>query len=208
MITFRKLDIIRVVISFSLLVLNVFIVTPVLAAAQIDSGLIQKHVRGQALRPANEDDSNTIASIFVPNLFFYSVVQQPENDPGFVSPLENVITEFGLPQNYGNIGLLAHNYLAGETFEGLSIGQEIYLFYEDGHADRYTVSQIFRFRAFEPNDTNSRFEDLSTGETLSASEVFTEMYAGEAHLTLQTCIYANGDYSWGRLFVIALPDAS
>jgi len=202
-----KLDFIRVATSFSLLVLNAFIITPVSAATQMDSEPIQTYVRDPAPRPANEDDSDTIASIFVPNLFFYSVVQQPANNPGYVSPLENAVTEFGMAEEYGNVGLLAHNYLAGESFEELSIGQEIYLFYEDGYADRYTVSQIVRFRAFEPNNTNSQFEDLSTGETLSASEVFTIVYAGEAHLTLQTCIYANGDYSWGRLFVIAEPAA-
>jgi len=40
---------------------------------------------------------------------------------------------------------------------------------------------------------------------LSAEQMFKRAYAGERHVTFQTCIAANGTVSWGRLFVVAKP---
>ena len=205
---FSKFNFFRVFSSVSLLVLNAFTFIPVSVTTQVNNGTSQTQLYSQGTQPVNENDTNTISSILVPNVFFYYVVQQPANSPDYVSPLENLLTEFGLPKKYGNVGLLAHNYLAGDSFDELSIGQKIYLFYEDGHADRLTVSKVFHFRALEPDDIHSQFEDLDTGEILTAGEVFVRMYTGATHLTLQTCIYANGDHSWGRLFVIAEPDSA
>ena len=203
-----KFNLFRVFSSASLLVLNAFASIPVTGTPQVDNEPFQAQFHPQAASQAYGNDANTISSIFVPNEFFYPVVQQPANSPDYVSPSENLVTEFNLPKKYGTVGLLAHNYLAGDSFDELSVGQTIYLFYEDGHADRYTVSQVFRYRALEPNDIQSQFEDLDTGEILTANEAFIRMYMGAPHLTLQTCIYANGDPSWGRLFVIAESDSS
>ena len=205
---FSKFNYFRVFSSVSLLVLNAFTFIPVSVTTQVNNELSQTQLYNQAAQQVSENDANTISSIFVPNVFFYYVVQQPANSPEYVSPMGNLITEFGLPKKYGNVGLLAHNYLAGDSFDELSIGQKIYLFYEDGHADRLTVRKVFHFRALEPDNTQSQFEDLDTGEILTAGDVFVRMYTGATHLTLQTCIYANSDNSWGRLFVIAEPDST
>jgi hypothetical protein len=35
--------------------------------------------------------------------------------------------------------------------------------------------------------------------------LFNMAYGGEHHLTLQTCIESQGDFAWGRLFIIAKP---
>jgi hypothetical protein len=35
--------------------------------------------------------------------------------------------------------------------------------------------------------------------------MFDRAYLGDHHLTLQTCIAAEGISSWGRLFIIAVP---
>jgi len=40
---------------------------------------------------------------------------------------------------------------------------------------------------------------------LTAEQLFNRVYRGDRHVTFQTCIDANGDISWGRLFVIAIP---
>jgi hypothetical protein len=40
---------------------------------------------------------------------------------------------------------------------------------------------------------------------MHTGELFETAYAGNYHLTLQTCIENNGDVSWGRLFIIARP---
>jgi hypothetical protein len=125
----------------------------------------------------------------------------------YVSSSRNLVTEFGLARKYGTIGLVAHNNLAGSLFKDLLLGDEIRIVYKDGHTARYTVSAIYRFRALEPTNIESRFVDLDSKKIYSATELFQRMYTGTPHLTFQTCIYASGNSSWGRLFVIALPAA-
>ncbi len=159
----------------------------------------------ESVKPILDEKSVSIRSVSAPKMFSYHVVQQPESDPFYVSPSENQVTEFGLAQKYGNVGLIAHNNLAGNLFNALNLGQEVQVVYGDGHTVRYTVSAIYRFRAMEPTKTESRFVDLNSSQILSATELFNQMYTGAPHLTFQTCIEAKGDASWGRLFVIATP---
>jgi hypothetical protein len=159
----------------------------------------------QGIISSNEQESKLIRRVFVPRAFSYAVVQQPEGNPYYVSKAKDLVTEFSLPKRYGVIGLMAHNHLAGNQFERLTLGQEIQIDYEDGHTDRYIVSEITRFRALEPTNPDSLFEDLESGTILSAAELFDRMYTGAPHVTFQTCIYSSGDNSWGRLFVIATP---
>jgi hypothetical protein len=51
----------------------------------------------------------------------------------------------------------------------------------------------------------SSFRNLDFYEVLSAELMFKRVFAGERHVTFQTCIAANGTISWGRLFVVAKP---
>ncbi|MCL4268439.1 MAG: hypothetical protein KJZ72_02790, partial [Anaerolineales bacterium] len=51
----------------------------------------------------------------------------------------------------------------------------------------------------------SDFRDLETESILTAEQLFNQVYRGEFHLTLQTCIENEGNSSWGRLFIIAKP---
>jgi hypothetical protein len=43
---------------------------------------------------------------------------------------------------------------------------------------------------------------------MTARQVFKRVYAGERHVTFQTCIERLGNRSWGRLFVLAVPAAT
>jgi len=153
----------------------------------------------------SEQNTRTIRQVVAAGVFSFGVVQQPEEKPFYVSGSRNLITEFSLPKEYDNIGLLAHNSLAGRFFHSLNVGQEIQVEYSDGQTDRYTVRELYRFRALEPTKAESLFEDLETRKIFTATELFKKMYTGFPHLTLQTCIEAMGDSSWGRLFVIAFP---
>jgi hypothetical protein len=101
--------------------------------------------------------------------------------------------------------LLAHNTLAGRDFSRLSIGQQVRLVYGDGRVEDFLVANILRFQASNPESVSSSFLNLDRNETLSAGEMFTRTYTGERHLVFQTCIAANGNASWGRLFIIAVP---
>jgi hypothetical protein len=162
---------------------------------------------GQSNGPVTDENTSLISSVSVPKAFSYTVIQQPEDNPYYVSSSKYLVTEFGLARKYGTIGLLAHNNLAGKSFKRLNLDQEINIVQKDGHPDRYIVSAIYRFQALDSTNTESRFVDLDSKETLTATELFNKMYTGGPHLTFQTCIYARGDPSWGRLFVIAMPAA-
>lgn len=134
------------------------------------------------------------------------VVQQPDGDTNFVSPEDGVVTQFASATSYGNIGLLAHNYLSGRAFSRLDIGQELQLVYEDGRVESFVVTEILRYQALDPKNPYSSFQSLDNKEEiLSVGQMFDRAYKGDRHLTLQTCIAANGNASWGRLFVIASP---
>lgn len=150
--------------------------------------------------------ANTAVGIYVPQQFAYSITQQPANDPGYVSTRAEQVTQFGLARRYGVTGLLAHNSLAGAAFGGLTVGQEVDLVQGDGRVLRYRVKEVRRFRALSPTDPYSKFEDLDrSGSLLSSMDLFLQVYTGKSKLVFQTCIAANGDPTWGRLFVIATP---
>ena len=146
-----------------------------------------------------------LRGVYVPYVLAMPVVQQPTGNPGYVSTEGDVITEFGMATEIGNVGLLAHNTLSGATFLGLLPGQEVTLIYGDGRMEDFVISTVLRFQALDPYSPYSEFRDLSTGITLTASDLFQQVYRGEHHVTFQTCIEANGNPSWGRLFVIAEP---
>ena len=172
---------------------------------KLERGPISFPPPARITKPIESGTTGLISQVLVPKVFSYLVVQQPKDSPYYVSSANNLVTEFGLAKKYGTIGLIAHNHLAGKQFDKLTLGQEIYIIYQDGHKDRYIVSEIYHFHALDSTNINSLFIDLVSNEVLTAAELFDEMYTGTPHVTFQTCIYANGDDSWGRLFVIARP---
>jgi hypothetical protein len=153
--------------------------------------------------PAEQPHENTATGVYVKDQFSLTVVQQPYSS--FVSTAEDTITQFGLAAQYGNIGLLAHNYLAGQKFSDLEIGQQIYVFHGSESVEVFVVTEILQYQAVSPESPYSDFTDLATGKTLNANDLFHKVYMGDRHMTLQTCIEKDGEQSWGRLFVIAEP---
>ena len=150
--------------------------------------------------------SETIAGIYVDEDFALTVIQQPQTQPGFISTEEDTVTEFRLARDYGSIGLLAHNYLAGEKFFQLVLGETIYVVYGDGTAQEYSILDIESYQALTPNSPYSKFRNLEVdGEQLSAEDLFYRIYDQDDVLILQTCIEREGNESWGRLFIIAVP---
>jgi hypothetical protein len=156
-------------------------------------------------RSVQNGDARVLRGVYVPDVLALPIVQQPMDRPYYVSNRDGEATQFGMASQYGNIGLLAHNTLSGRDFSRLSIGQQVRLVYGDGRVEDFLVADILRFRASNPESVSSSFRNLDRNETLSASEMFTRTYTGERHLVFQTCIAANGDVSWGRLFIIAVP---
>ncbi|MFN8387547.1 MAG: hypothetical protein U0X92_14170 [Anaerolineales bacterium] len=158
------------------------------------------------VRVAN-GEADELRGIYAPDVFAYSVVTQPDGSPAFVSTQPETVTQFEAASRYDTTGLLAHNYLAGESFSSLEKGQWIYLIYGDGRTETFIIRELIRFQALEPNSVTSDFVDLATGERLSSTRLFFKVFNRPGNLTLQTCIYADGNLSWGRLFILAEPIA-
>ncbi len=147
-------------------------------------------------------NSGQVTGLYSDNLFALPVVQQPSGQAGYVSSAGNTTTQFGMASG---LGFLAHNYLSGSLFSYLYGGAPITVVYGDGHTKSYRVSQVRKFQALSPDSPYSDFVDLASGSTLSASDLFYATYGVGGQLVLQTCISANGNSSWGRLFIIATP---
>jgi hypothetical protein len=148
----------------------------------------------------------TLVGVYADGVMALPVVQQPENNPGFVSSNQGVLTQFRMAGDYGSTGILAHNTLAGADFFNLNIGQEIVLIYGDGTYKNYTITYTDSYQALSPRSPYSSFIELGDSAIqLTAADLFRRIYAQEDRLVFQTCIEAYGDTSWGRLFVIAEP---
>jgi hypothetical protein len=148
-------------------------------------------------------NGNQITGLYSENNFALAVVQQPSGQAGFVSTTDDTTTQFKMA---AGLGFLAHNYLAGSNFFSLSGGGIITVVYGDGNTRNYRVSSIRKFQALDPDSAYSNFIDLASGEQLSVSDLFYQTYGVSGQMVLQTCISANGNSSWGRLFIIATPE--
>ena len=151
-------------------------------------------------------DANAITGVYVCRLLALRVVQQPDDDPVYVSSEAGTATQFRLADRYGTLGLLAHNDRSGGQFFDLANGNEVDVVRGDGSIRRYIVSSIRHYRPIIADNPYSDFYDLDTpGDALSSSKVFQEIFASGDRVVFQTCIAADGNPIWGRLFVIATP---
>lgn len=168
---------------------------------------------GEAVLPNFSEFSNSVQNgradhargVYVPNRFALPIVQQPYGSPGYVSTYKDTLTQFRMANQYGNVGLVAHNYLAGEAFFELEVGDEVRLVHGDGAVEYFVVSEILVYQALQPTSVYSSFRDLETDEVLSVEKMFKRVFLGDRHVTFQTCIERDGNLSWGRLFIIAIP---
>ncbi len=154
---------------------------------------------------AKNGEPGIARGVYVDNLFALKIVQQPKENAGYVSQTPDVVTEFRSARQQKNVGLLAHNYLAGQYFSQLKIGQIIRVVYGDGKIENFVVTEIARYQAISPNSPYSDFINLGTGEKSTVETIFKKAYTGSRHLTLQTCIAKDKELSWGRLFIFAEP---
>jgi hypothetical protein len=146
-----------------------------------------------------------LRGVYIPGVLANWVTQQPSDKPGFVSSVDDALTQFQLASRFGSTGLLAHNYLAGEGFSHLAEGQVLYLIYGNGKTETFVITHFMRFQALQPNSLMSDFVDLKDGTHLTASQLLSKAYNRPGQVVFQTCISADGNDSWGRLFVIAKP---
>jgi len=177
------------------------------ASMELWAGKFSSELRN-FIASVNTGQANIVTGLFVNEQLALDVIQQPSNNPGYISPTENTVTEFGMARDYGTIGMLAHNYLAGAAFHTLETGTVIYLVYGDGSVQPYTIANLLSYQALQPNSPYSNFLSLDNpDEYLTAADLFYSVYGQEDALVLQTCIENQGIDSWGRLFIIAIPGA-
>jgi len=157
-------------------------------------------------RTVQNGSAGVLRGVYVADVLALPIVQQPSGNAGYVSGSNDEITQFGMPSQYGNIGLLAHNHLSGQFFSQLAVGQEVRLVYGDGKTETFVINEVLRYQALQPTSPYSSFTNMDKkDETLTAEQMFKRVYLGDKHVTFQTCINAYGNASWGRLFVIATP---
>jgi hypothetical protein len=138
--------------------------------------------------------------VYAPGAFAHPVVSQPRGNHLFVSDDPDVLTQFQLADRQGSVGLLAHNYLAGQHFFRLAVHDKIFLVYGDGNFAIYQITEITDYQAL----SLYLYRDLRVNRRYSDVSLFEKIYTGEGEkLVLQTCIARGGDLDWGRRFVIA-----
>jgi hypothetical protein len=189
--------------SFLLVVLISLFFNPVSALA--DSNQVALPNFTDFSRIVQNGEADVLRGVYVADALALPVVQQPYGNPGYVSNYEGQVTQFSMASQFGNLGLLAHNHLAGKSFSRLSVGQEVRLIYGNGKVEYFVITEILGYQALQPNNVRSAFRDLATDETITADQLFKRVYMGDRHVTFQTCIEENGDLSWGRLFIVATP---
>jgi hypothetical protein len=137
--------------------------------------------------------------------FSLPIIQQPEGKDFFVSTKNDLITQFSSPAQSGVTGLLAHNYLSGQEFYKLKIGQKLTVDYDGGFAHRYKIVSITRFQKLDPSTVYSELIDLETNMEMSSTDVYNRFYSGSPHVTFQTCLEKDGHWDWGLIFITAEP---
>ena len=146
-----------------------------------------------------------VRGIFVEGLMALPVVQQPAGEVTYVAGQMDVVTQFQSAADHNVIGLLAHNYLSGNLFYQLTMGEEVRIVFGDGSYQRYRVIGSYAFQKLEPSNLQSDLVDMSTEEVLTTNQVFNRFYNGEHHVTLQTCLEEGGLSNWGLTFIVAEP---
>ena len=192
-------------LSFIVLVLTSHLTSTTVSALTGDRDETSLPVLTDFVKQVWDGEADVLRGVYVPDVMALPVMQQPIDEPGFVSRKKGEVTQFSAASYFGNIGLLAHNNLSGRHFSQLEVGTEVHLVFGDGRVDDFVVTEVLHFQALQPNSFWSYFLDIATDEILSAGQVFDLVYSGDYHVTFQTCIEDNGDLNWGRMFVIAMP---
>lgn len=149
---------------------------------------------------------NAVVGIYVPGVLALPVGQQPKGNAGFVTREPHQATQFGLAGQYGTVGILAHNDLAGTEFTQIKLDEYAIVIYGDGHEDYYLIDDIQKYQALTPTSTFSDFVNLDgSNEHLNAAQLFSRIYGIGGRLVFQTCLEAQGNASWGRIFIIGKP---
>lgn len=152
-------------------------------------------------------NAGQVVGVYIPGTLALPIQQQPAENNNYVTTEPEMATQFRAAERFQTIGLLAHNYLAGEHFSNIYQQQLVIVIFGDGSQRFYQVNEIHKYQALSPTSPQSDFIDLSDplSRRITAGDVFNRVYTQGDRVVFQTCIQNNGDPSWGRMFVIASP---
>jgi hypothetical protein len=88
--------------------------------------------------------ADLLRGVYVSDVMALPIVQQPAGKAGYVSSKDGETTQFRMASQFGNLGLLAHNHLAGKDFSNLAVGQEVIMVYGDGSVERFIVTEVLQ----------------------------------------------------------------
>jgi hypothetical protein len=185
------------------------------AIKQLSDVDLQNFVKSLNIEPGNSNNVHVVG-IYIKDVLALRISQQTQVNKfdNFVHVTENPneVSQYSLANGFGaEYGFYAHNNLAGESFSKVLAGQNMIIIKSNGILNIFRVSEIFKFRAKEPNDpysnlvqVNDNLKDL--GESMTSLSVSKRLYS-KNKTVLQTCIDGNGKdipgkESWGRLFIV------
>src|SRR6476619_8333253 len=134
----------RIKLNFLVFALAAFSITPGFAST-VDYSKSAVPSFQDFYNPIQNGEADLLRGVYVPNILALPIVQQPANEPYYVSSHDGEVTQFSVVSQYGNIGLLAHNNLSGKSFSKLSVGQEVELVYRDGTVEGFVITKVLRF---------------------------------------------------------------
>lgn len=158
------------------------------------------------INQVKDGEAGVVKGVFVDGTLALKVVQQPEKNWKFVSEKLGTATQFQSATANEIVGLLAHNYLSGKLFYKLKPGMEVGIIFGDGAVKVYKIQKSASYKKMDSSSLTSDLVEQSTGQLYSTQEVFDQFYTGRDHITFQTCLERDGNWSWGLYFVMAVPE--
>jgi hypothetical protein len=111
------------------------------------------------------DNPDQVVGVYVDNVLALRVLQQPANNPAFVSTVDGTATQFLLASRWRvTSGCWHTTILSGDLFFQLQPGDIVQLIYGDGSVDEYEVREIQQYQALSPNSPYSDLLTMSNGE--------------------------------------------
>ena len=128
---------IRFILNLSLLlfILTAMLPSPISVSASAMGNNTNLPTFPDFSQTVQNGQATVLRGVYVNHILALPVIQQPSGNAGFVSSSDNQTTQFRMASQFGNIGLLAHNHLAGKSFAQLSIGDEVLMVYGDGRVE-------------------------------------------------------------------------
>ena len=151
-------------------------------------------------------DSSMVVGVYKRATFALKVIPQPEGNFAYLPDTEELLVQLAQAEElYGNLGLAAHNNLAGKYIAELTPGDIINIIYGDGTIFKYEIINVKSYQAFLPDDLYSDYKDLEDGRVYSSSQLFEKAFGGENQIGLITCISQDDISTWGRIVVVGVP---